>query len=58
MSIGDVPFQGQNVVGQDDIRGYSSGKYRDNQAYVIQAEYRWRFYKKFEWWGFLVWLQP
>ncbi len=46
IAAGDVPFQGQNVVGQDDIRGYSSGKYRDNQVYAIQAEYRWRFYKK------------
>ncbi len=48
ISTGDVPFQGQNVVGQDDIRGYSSGKYRNNQVYAIQTEYRWRFYKK---WG-------
>lgn len=47
ISAGDVPFQGQSVVGQDDIRGYSAGKYRNNQVYAIQAEYRWRFYKKF-----------
>ncbi len=47
IATGDVPFQGQSVVGQDDIRGYSSGKYRDNQVYSMQAEYRWRFYKKF-----------
>jgi hypothetical protein len=53
ISAGDVPFQGQNVVGQDDIRGYSSGKYRDNQVYAIQAEYRWRFYKRFGMVGFL-----
>lgn len=43
---GDVPFQAQNVLGEDDIRGYSSGKYRNNQVYAVQAEYRWRFYKK------------
>jgi len=53
IAAGDVPFQGQNVVGQDDIRGYSSGKYRDNQIYAIQAEYRWRFYKKLGMVGFL-----
>lgn len=52
ISTGDVPFQGQNVVGQDDIRGYSSGKYRDNQTYALQAEYRWRFYKNLGMVGF------
>lgn len=49
---GDVPFQGQSIVGQDDIRGYSNGKYRNNQVYALQAEYRWRFYKKFGMVGF------
>lgn len=44
---GDVPFQSQNTVGQDDIRGYTSGKYRGNQIYTLQTEYRWRFYKRF-----------
>lgn len=52
ISAGDVPFQGQNIVGRDDIRGYTSGKYRNNQVYAIQAEYRWRFYKKFGMVGF------
>lgn len=52
ISGGDVPFQGQSVVGQDDIRGYSAGKFRDNQVYTAQAEYRWRFYKKFGMVGF------
>ena len=47
ISAGEVPFQGQHVVGQDDIRGYTSGKYRDNQVYALQAEYRWRFSKRF-----------
>lgn len=47
LSYGKVPFQGQNIVGQDDIRGYTAGKYRENQVYALQAEYRWRFYKKF-----------
>lgn len=53
ISTGDVPFQGQNVVGQDDIRGYSAGKYRNDQVYAIQAEYRWHFYKKFGMVGFI-----
>lgn len=52
ISAGAVPFQGQNVVGRDDIRGYTSGKHRDNQIYTMQAEYRWRFYKKFGMVGF------
>ena len=52
ISTGSVPFQGQNVVGGDDIRGYTSGKYRANQIYALQAEYRWRFYKDFGMVGF------
>lgn len=52
IATGDVPFQGQSVVGHDDIRGYTNGKYRDNQVYDVQAEYRWRFYKKFGMVGF------
>ncbi len=46
-SFGEVPFQGQNVVRGDDIRGYSKGKYRDNQLYSYQAEYRHRFKNRF-----------
>jgi len=53
IASGDVPFQGQNIVGGDDIRGYSSGKYRNNQLYAAQAEYRWRFHKKLGLVGFL-----
>lgn len=39
----DVPFQGQDIVGGDDIRGYSQGQFRGNQVYSIQTEYRWMF---------------
>jgi hypothetical protein len=46
-SFGEVPFQGQNVVRGDDIRGYSKGEYRDNQVYSYQAEYRHRFENRF-----------
>ena len=52
IASGEVPFQAQNVVGQDDIRGYTSGKYRANQIYTLQAEYRWRFCKKLGMVGF------
>jgi len=52
ISVGDsIPFNGQNVVGRDDLRGYSNGKYRANQVYNIQSEYRWNFYKK---WGMVA----
>ncbi len=47
MSFGAVPFQGQNVVRGDDIRGYSQGKYRDNLVSAYQAEYRHRFKNRF-----------
>lgn len=46
-SFGEVPFQGQNVIRGDDIRGYSKGKYRDNQIYSYQVEYRHRFENRF-----------
>ncbi|HMG90305.1 MAG TPA: BamA/TamA family outer membrane protein [Chryseolinea sp.] len=48
IASGDVPFEGQSVVGGDDIRGYSQGKYRNDHVYTMQAEYRWNFYKR---WG-------
>ena len=51
IAAGNVPFEGQTVVGGDDIRGYSQGRYRANQVYTLQAEYRWNFYKK---WGLVA----
>jgi hypothetical protein len=52
ISAGDsIPFSGMNVVGRDDLRGYTDGKYRANQVYNIQSEYRWNFYKK---WGMVA----
>jgi outer membrane protein assembly factor BamA len=51
IASGDVPFEGQSVVGGDDIRGYSQGKYRNDQVYTVQAEYRWNFYKR---WGMVA----
>lgn len=46
--IGSVPFFGQHTIGGKDIRGYTEGKYRGNQMYAIQSEYRWNFYRR---WG-------
>jgi outer membrane protein assembly factor BamA len=40
VGLGDVPFEGQRVVGRDDIRGYTKGEYRGDQVYAVQAEYR------------------
>lgn len=51
IASGDVPFEGQSVVGGDDIRGYSQGRYRNDQVYTVQAEYRWNFYKR---WGMVA----
>jgi outer membrane protein assembly factor BamA len=51
IAAGNVPFEGQSVVGGDDIRGYSQGKYRNDQVYALQAEYRWNFYKR---WGLVA----
>ncbi len=46
--LGHVPFSGQHAIGGKDIRGYTNGKYRGDQSYSAQAEYRWNFYKR---WG-------
>jgi outer membrane protein assembly factor BamA len=51
IAAGNVPFEGQTVVGSEDIRGYSQGKYRNDQVYALQAEYRWNFYKR---WGMVA----
>ncbi len=51
IAIGDVPFSGKNVVGRDDLRGYSNGKFRANQVYDVQSEYRHWFNDK---WGFVA----
>lgn len=40
-SFGTVPFVGQKVIGGTDIRGYTKGLYRGNQAYSLQTELRW-----------------
>lgn len=41
---GDPPFfLLSSFGGQTDLRGYESGRYRDNVMYALQSEYRWQF---------------
>jgi outer membrane protein assembly factor BamA len=51
VATGDIPFEGQYVVGREDIRGYTNGKFRGDQVYAAQAEYRWNFYQQ---WGLVA----
>lgn len=44
--LGEVTFNQQIVVGNKDIRGYTQGKYRGDQLFAIQGEYRWNFTDK------------
>lgn len=50
--IGSVPFEQQFIVGQEDIRGYSQGKYRGEQMVALQGEYRWNFANRWSAVGF------
>lgn len=52
VGLGDLPFEQQFIVGGNDIRGYTDGKYRGNQLIAVQGEFRWNFYKKFSAVGF------
>ncbi len=52
VGIGNIDFQHQVTIGNTDLRGYSSGKYRGDGVMDIQAEYRWNFYKHFTLIGF------
>jgi outer membrane protein assembly factor BamA len=48
-ATGDVPFDGyQNYGVRNNLRGYQAGKYKGKHMIAAQAEYRWRFYKR---WG-------
>jgi hemolysin activation/secretion protein len=44
--VGDMPFEDQAIMVGTDLRGYSSGKFRGEQKYTFQAEYRRSFSKK------------
>ncbi|MCG8311328.1 MAG: BamA/TamA family outer membrane protein [Cytophagales bacterium] len=50
--IGELSFEQQFVVGQQDIRGYTQGKYRGDYLLAAQGEYRWNFHKKLSAVGF------
>ena len=50
--IGDLSFEQQYIVGRQDIRGYTQGKYRGDYLFAAQGEYRWNFHKKLSAVGF------
>jgi len=52
VGLGNLAFEQQFIIGRNDIRGYTEGKYRGNQMLAIQGEYRWNFYKKMSAVGF------
>ena len=51
--IGDLSFNQQFIVGNNDIRGYSQGQFRGDQMLAIQGEYRWNLHKKIGLVGFV-----
>lgn len=44
--LGNIAFEQQVIVGGNDIRGYSEGKYRGNTVMALQGEYRLNFAKR------------
>jgi len=53
-TFGDVPFQSMAWLGGGDrTRGYYKGRFIDHNMYAIQAEYRNRFHKRWEFAAFL-----
>ncbi len=51
-ATGDVPFDGyQNYGIRNNLRGYHAGKYKGKHMVALQAEYRWRLYKR---WGMVA----
>ncbi len=48
ISTGDVPFEDQNIFGGTDLRGYQNGRWRGNQVYALQSEWRWHWARR---WG-------
>lgn len=44
--VGNVPFEGQQIIGRTDIRGYSEGKQRGDQLFALQTESRIQIYKR------------
>lgn len=52
VGIGDLNFNQQFIVGNNDIRGYTQQKYRGNQIITLQGEYRWNPFNKLGFVGF------
>jgi hypothetical protein len=53
-SSDDAPFfLKSSFGGNTDLRGYPSGRYRDNKMYSIQTEYRWQFNDRWIFTGFV-----
>ena len=51
-AAGDVPFSGQNILsGNRNLRGYSNGRHRGDQLFVVESEWRWNFRRR---WGAVV----
>jgi len=50
---GKAPFFIKSTFGgSTDLRGYPSGRYRDNMMYALQSEYRWQMNDKWIFTGF------
>ena len=51
---GDAPFfLKSSFGGGTDLRGYPSGRFRDNMMYAVQTEYRWQFNDRWIFTGFV-----
>jgi hypothetical protein len=51
---GDAPFfLKSSFGGGTDLRGYASGRFRDNMMYAVQTEYRWQFNDRWIFTGFV-----
>ncbi len=54
-TYGEIPFQALAWYGGGErARGYFRGRYIDNNQYVLQAEYRWRFKPRWVLAGFVL----
>jgi hypothetical protein len=51
---GDAPFfLKSSFGGATDLRGYPSGRFRDNMMYAVQTEYRWQYSDRWIFTGFV-----
>ena len=51
---GEAPFFLKSAFGgTTDLRGYPSGRFRDDQMYAVQTEYRWQFSDRWIFTGFV-----